>query len=274
MIPQIKEIKDIALEDLVVGKGQVRVREVSKEIDDLAESIRVVGLLQPIIVCASEQKKGKYEILAGQRRFLAHRHLKRGTIKAAILESRVDEHTAKAISLIENLVRRSISTKETIDACTSLYMKYGSMKAVAEELGLKESLVSQYVKFARLTPKLKSLVESNEVPMKTALRALDAASTSGKVDEKEAVALAKEMSQMSGEQQKRVVKQRQEDPETPVEDVLEAAKSSAKVTQVIVTLSAATHKSLQAFAAEDSITQDEAAAALIEDGLKEKGFEV
>ncbi|MGC4116785.1 MAG: ParB/RepB/Spo0J family partition protein [Myxococcales bacterium] len=274
MIPQIKEIKDIALEDLVVGKGQVRVKDVKKDIEDLAESIRVVGLLQPIIVCPSEQKKGKYEILAGQRRFLAHVQLKRATIKAAVLESRVDEHTAKALSLIENLVRRSISTKETIDACTSLYMKYGTMKAVSEELGLKENLVSQYVKFARLPPKLKKMVEANEVDIKTALRAVDAAGTGGKVDETEAVTFAKELAPMSGEQQKRVVKQRQDDPEIPVEEVLEAAKSSAKVTQIVVTLSATTHKSLQAFASEDSVTQDEAAAALIEDGLKEKGFEV
>jgi ParB family chromosome partitioning protein len=272
MIPHLKELKDIPLGDLVVGKGQVRVKDVGKEIEELAESIRAVGLLQPIVVCPAEQK-GKFEILAGQRRFLAHKVLKKATIRAAVLESRIGPTEAKALSLIENLVRRSISSKELIDACTSLFLHYGSMKAVGEELGLSERVVSQYVKGARLSAPLKDLVEKREITLETALRATDAASVSGKIDQKEALALAKEMAQMSGVQQKRIIKERESDPERPIEDVIEAAKSSEKLVQVIATLSAATHRSLQAYAADDGINQDEAAATLIEEGLKSKGFE-
>ena len=71
----IVEFKEISLGDLTIGLGQVRTRDVAKEVDELADSIAQVGLLEPIVVCPAEEK-GKYEIITGQRRFLAHQELK------------------------------------------------------------------------------------------------------------------------------------------------------------------------------------------------------
>ena len=73
---KIKTVRDIPLDDLVIGKAQVRKRDVGKDIDELAESIRVVGLLEPIVVAPAD-KPGKFEIITGQRRFLAHQLLGR-----------------------------------------------------------------------------------------------------------------------------------------------------------------------------------------------------
>ena len=95
---RIKEVKEIALSDLQIGIGQVRLREVSKEIDELADSIRQVGLLEPIVVCETEMP-GKYEIVTGQRRFMAHQELQMESIMAAVLDERVDETTAKVLSV-------------------------------------------------------------------------------------------------------------------------------------------------------------------------------
>ena len=66
----IIDFKEIPLDDLVIGLGQVRTRDVAKEVDELADSISQVGLLEPIVVCSTEVE-GKYEIVTGQRRFLA-----------------------------------------------------------------------------------------------------------------------------------------------------------------------------------------------------------
>ena len=52
---RIKEIKEIELSKLRIGKGQVRTKDVGKEIDELAESIRVLGLLEPIVVAPSSE---------------------------------------------------------------------------------------------------------------------------------------------------------------------------------------------------------------------------
>ena len=62
----IREVREIPLDDLVIGKAQVRKRDVAKDIDELAESIRVTGLLEPIVVAPAD-KPGKFEIITGQR---------------------------------------------------------------------------------------------------------------------------------------------------------------------------------------------------------------
>jgi ParB family chromosome partitioning protein len=268
---KISVVKEVALDDLVIGKAQVRLRDVGKEIKELADSIRVVGLLEPIVVCPAE-KPGKYEIITGQRRFLAHKELKRKMILAAILDERVDETTAKVLSITENLVRRDLNQKDLIDACTSLFKKYSSVKDVAEETGLPYDKVREYVKYDRLVPELRKLVDGGEVDMRTALRAQDAASVTGKVNRVEAVKFAKEMAPMSGAQQKKIVKEREEKPTADVDDLIEAAKTGEKITQVVVTLTAAMHQSLQNYAKEQGTTQDDAAATLIEEALGGKGF--
>jgi ParB family chromosome partitioning protein len=273
MHAKITAIKELPLADLVIGKGQVRVRDVGKDIDELAASISKVGLLEPIVVCPAKEK-GKYEILTGQRRYLAHKQLKKDKILSCILDHEVDETEAKVISVTENLVRRDLNRKDLIDACTSLFRKYGSLKDVAEETGLPYAKVSLYVKYDRLKPELKKLVDSDEVDLKVALRAQDAASATGKFNADEAVILAKELSQMSGAQQDRVVKNREEDPSADVGDLIEAAKTGERITQIVVTVGTGLHQSLKNYAKDEDTTIDDAAASLIEEALGGKGYSV
>lgn len=268
---QIKEFMDIPLDDLVLGKGQVRLRDIAKGIDELADSIRKVGLLEPIVVCNAEVE-GKYEIILGQRRFLACQELNLPSILAAVLDDRVTVMEAKVLSLTENLIRQDLNTKDLIDVCNDLYNKYGSIQAVVEETGLPRNEVAKYVKYPRLVPELKDLVDSRDVKIDTALRAQEAAAVSGDVNAQEAVELAKEMSTMSGAQQKKIVKERETNPEQPVDEVIEHAKTGGKITQVIVTLTDNVHRSLGSYADFEDRTMDDAAASLIEDGLSKKGF--
>jgi ParB family chromosome partitioning protein len=269
---KIKEVKEIPLKDLVIGKGQVRLRDVKKDVTELADSIRKIGLLEPIVVCPAD-KPGQYEIITGQRRFLAHQELKKSTILAAILDEKVDETTAKVLSISENLVRRDLNRRDLIDACTALYRKYGgSIQAVIDETGLPRSKVSEYVKYDRLNPKLRTLVDKGEVDLKAALRAQTAAELSGEIKTDEAVKLAKEMSQMSGVQQAKLVKQIGDEPAASVDDLIEAAKTSEKIIQINVQLGQVLHKALTTYAKDEGTTIDDAARTLIEEGLSGKGL--
>lgn len=268
---RIKEVKEIELSKLRIGKGQVRTKDVGKEIDELADSIKILGLLEPIVV-APPDKDGNYEILTGQRRFTAVKQLKWPKIMAAILAERVDESIAKAISVTENVVRRDLSQIELINACTALYKKYGSAKHVSEATGLPYDIVRAYVKYDRLVEPLKKMVDSGEVDIKVALRAQDAAEVSGEPNANEAVKFAKEMAPMSGAQQQKIVKQREENPESSADEVIESAKTGAKITQIVTTLSSEIHSALQSFAKTEGQTQDDAAATLITFALDQKGF--
>lgn len=270
---KIIDFQDIPLDDLEIGKGQVRQIDPNKDIDDLVDSIRKVGLLEPILV-APPGPSGKYEIILGQRRYFAHRLLQAETITAGILDERIEEIEAKVLSVTENLVRRDLNRKDLIDVCTHLYKHYGSMNAVATETGLSSEKVSEYVRYARLIPELKDAVDDEEVDLNAALRTQDALSIEGEPDPKECIKLAKDMTGMSGAQRQRIRMLLKENPSTSVDEVVERAKSGEKVTQINVTLLHHIHRSLVHFAKAEGITIGEAAAILIEKGLLDSGYDI
>lgn len=271
-LPKTTGVKEIDLAQIVIGKSQMRLSDVKDGIDELAENIRQVGLLHPIVVAPASE--GKFEVVAGQRRFLAFQQLGKKSIPANVLERVPTEIEAKAISFAENIIKRDPGTRDVIAACTYFYRVYGTVKAVSEELGIPQYYVSKYVKYDRLIPELKEQVDSKGVDVKAALRAQDAATKSdGSVDPKEAIQLAKEIAPLSGVMQKRAVEKAQEDPDAPVETKIENARQQPKVTQVTVTLSDRFHRRLQEYARAEGVTQDEAAATLIEEGLSSKGYQ-
>jgi len=269
---KITEMLEIPLEDLDVGKGQSRTREVGKGIAELADSIRKVGQLEPIVVCPAS-KPDKYEILTGQRRFLACKEIGQKTIWAAVMDERVDEITAKVISLTENLMRRELSRRDKIDACTYLYKKYGTIKDVVEETGLPHSEVGTYVKYDRLLPELKELVDKGDVDPQTAIRAQDAAAVGDrKINVTKAIHLAWEMKGMSGAQQKKVTEEIREKPDIGLLEAIEVAKTGHKLVQFTVTVGAHVNSSLRTYAKDEGTTRDDAAASLIEEGLEIHGY--
>ena len=269
---KIVEFRELPLDDLQIGKGQVRLRDVGRDIDELADSIDRVGLLEPILV-APAQTPGKYEIILGQRRVLAHQELGRKTIVSGVLDEHIDEIAAKVLSVTENLIRRDLNRTDLIAVCTYLYRQYTSMRAVAAETGLPYEKVREYVKYDRLIPELKELVDTQGIQVITALRAQDAASTEDEPDPQEAVTFAKAMSSMSGVQQRKIQQAREDNPSVSVEEIIEQAKSGGRITQIVVTLGQQIHTSLGRFAGSEGISIDEAAAQLIENGLSRNGYD-
>jgi len=269
---KIHDYQELQLDDLVIGHGQARTQDTGKEIDSLAESIQRLGLLQPIVVCQAREE-GKWEILAGQRRFLAHKSLKRDTIYAAILDERVVPAQAKAISITENLLRRQLSGKDLMDGITFLYNHYGTMKHVQEATGLPHRTISDNVKYPRLHARLKELVNDGKVDINAAIKAQDAAADENdEVDPDVAVQLATELQSMGSVQRKKFADVKAAHPELPHDEAVEKAKSAAKVVQVIATLAESVHSALQRYAREESRNQDDAAGELIEKALVEHGY--
>lgn len=269
---KIIEHRQIPLGDLVIGKGQIRTREPLKDVGQLAASIEKQGLLQPIVVCEAQQP-GKWEILTGQRRFLAHKELKRESITAAVLDQPVDEAEAKAISITENLIRRKLSGPELIAGITFLYNIYGTAKAVHDETGIPYNDVRNYVKYPRLMPALKKMVDDEGIDVKVALKAQDAVEIGDEEPkEEDAIKLALDMTKMTDVQRKKLVQERHDNPDITVDDALERARTGSKITQVVVSLTQTSHSALQRYAREQDQNQDEAAAGIIEDALRSMGF--
>ena len=77
-----RHFDNLPMDKLHIGKGQMRTKNTDAGIDDLAASINKVGLPEPIVVIPSETNASEYEIVTGQRRFLAFQHLEKETIPA------------------------------------------------------------------------------------------------------------------------------------------------------------------------------------------------
>ena len=268
----IRETRDIALTDLVIGKGQVRLTNPGKEINELADSIRVQGLLEPIIVCETETP-GQYEIVTGQRRFVAHQELGKDTIRATVLTGPITIEEAKAMSLTENLVRTDLNSTDLITVCTDLYRTYGSFRAVAEKTGLSANKVRQYVRYDRLHPTLKALVDTSKVDIPTALRAQEAASVGvDDVNAEDAQKFALEMYTLSGAQGKKMIETRRVNPSMSADEVIEDAKAAGQIFQTMVTLTSTVNSALERYARSEGLTKDDAAGTLIRAGLYLNNF--
>lgn len=272
--PKIDGLKILKLDQLVLGDSQARKKGVEKNIGDLMASIEAVGLIQPIVV-APKEDSDLFEVIAGQRRLLAHTRLGKETIMAVAFDQPVGELEAMLISLSENAVRQDMENPDYIDACGYLYDRYGTMTAVADETGIPYRLVSKYVKIDRLSDPVKDAVRSKDITMDAAIRGTQAAEAmaggEGLADPQEVLAFARHMSSVSGVQQKKIVEVATAEPDKGFNEVLDAAELNREI-QVIATLSTSVHSSLQEYADDAETLQERAAAMLIESGLDSAGY--
>lgn len=276
---KVLETKRVPLKDLVMGKGQVRKHHVSKDINELADSIRVVGQLQPIVVCQSAEQSNKFEILTGQRRFLACKELGQDDILAVILDRPIPEVEAQIISFTENLVRRDPDDADYIDLCNHLYKIYGDFKIIAEKTGLPTSKVRGFIKYASLTPELKELVDKGTggggIDQRTALRIQTALEKTGEVKPEIAVALADKMKGLIGTQRDRVVKEIETTGVSSVdeiEEITEAVKKGKTDVKFSVTLDQEANRALSRYALEEGITREDAVQSLVTEALGARGL--
>lgn len=208
----------IPLADLEVSPYNVRQREVAADIDQLAESLKAFGLKQPIIVYRS---KGKYQILIGQRRFLAARRLRWPSI-AAIVEKAPDELDGRALSFSENIQRVDLNPRDKADTCSYLLKELGSVRAVAKQLGISEKTVRKWLDYAAVPQAIKDLVEAGKIKRPLATRIALTVD-----DEARAIALAKRVAQLrpTKPERDRILTAVEEMPDRSVEAILRRADS-------------------------------------------------
>lgn len=271
--PKIKEYIELPLDKLEITKGK-QVRTEFGEEKILANNIEKLGLIHPIVVAPKEGQKGRYEIICGQRRFIAINQFlpDRKTIPCGIIDRPVSEREALKLSLSENWIRSDLKYREYTGVCTKLYFIHASVQAVADELGLKRSQVNKYIKFDRLNPEVKKIVRSGEVKLNTALLAQDALAA---VDEKSGPKIAKlaiKMEQMSGPQRQIAKEIIDDNPDMSIEDVSKAVSKGGEIHIVKVQMLDNLHRSLQAYALTQGDTIQNSAHDLIKDGLKSAGL--
>ncbi len=129
-------------------------------LEELANSIRDNGVLQPILV--REYGDGRYQIIAGERRFRASKIAELTEIPAIILES--DDRKVAEISLIENIQRQDLNAVEEALAYRSLAEEFGlTQEELAAKVGKSRSAIANTVRLLDLPKDVLELVAANEL---------------------------------------------------------------------------------------------------------------
>ena len=96
----LEQIHEIRLEDIHISSDTVRLNDPAKDLDELAASIKQHGLLQPVVLLG-EYGKPPYELISGQRRFLAHQQILKAPTIRAVFVGNLPETDAVVRSLVE-----------------------------------------------------------------------------------------------------------------------------------------------------------------------------
>ena len=156
------ELKHLPVEYLQRGKYQPR-RDMDQDaLQELAESIRQQGIMQPIIVRTVE--KNKYEIIAGERRWRAAQLA--GLDKVPTIVREVADNAAVAMALIENIQRENLNAMEEAIALQRLQEEFSLTQAeVAEAVGKSRSTVTNLLRLIQLTDEVKLMLEHGDLEM-------------------------------------------------------------------------------------------------------------
>lgn len=159
------EVKEIKLDDINLSEFNTRkdldAGTEDTNLDDLANSIKEKGLLNPIIVM--KRQDGKYDLIAGQRRFLACKKLGWKTIPA-IIRDKLDDTDATIISLVENVHRADMNPVDKARAYQKIYEKYKDYNRVAKETGVSISTIKKYLALLNLAPSILEKLTTAEGP--------------------------------------------------------------------------------------------------------------
>jgi len=168
----------LRLSDMVPGQYQPRTRMDEGALYELAESIKAQGIMQPILVrrLTAGPNDGKYEIIAGERRFRAAKLA--GLDSVPVLVRDVPDEAAAAMSLIENIQREDLNPLEEAQGLQRLVKEFGlTHELAAQAVGRSRSAASNLLRLLNLADPVQTMLMAGDIDMghARALLALDRA---------------------------------------------------------------------------------------------------
>ncbi|AWW48911.1 ParB/RepB/Spo0J family partition protein [Polynucleobacter paneuropaeus] len=156
------EINRLPLSALQPGKYQPRQKMETGALNELAESIREQGIMQPLLVRLVAA--GKYEIIAGERRYRAATIV--GLKEVPVLVSAADDQSAAAMALIENMQREDLNALEEAQGLARLIEEFGfTHEQAAKAVGKSRSAISNLLRLIQLVKPVQAMLIAGEIDM-------------------------------------------------------------------------------------------------------------
>ena len=165
LIGDIKNIptnNKLSISDIVRSKLQPRKNFDKKYLEDLSSSIKERGVVQPIIVRKSIEINGKYEIIAGERRWLASQNAGLNEIPAVIIEA--DDLKSLEFAIVENVQRHDLNPIEEAQGYKKLMDDYGyDQDKVAKFIGKSRAHIANCLRLLSLPNNVIELIENSQI---------------------------------------------------------------------------------------------------------------
>ena len=156
-------LKELPLDVIQPGRYQPRSAMDPDKLEELAESIRAQGLVQPVVV-RPLAKPGTYELIAGERRWRATRMAGKETIPAIVRD--VPDEATLALALIENIQRENLNPLEEAVALKRLIEEFELTHGqAADSVGRSRAAVSNLLRLLELAPEVRELVDQRRLDM-------------------------------------------------------------------------------------------------------------
>ncbi|MDK2821114.1 MAG: ParB family transcriptional regulator, chromosome partitioning protein [Clostridia bacterium] len=154
------KIINLDIDQIITGHHQPRQDFDEEKLQELAQSIRVHGVIQPIVV--KPIGDNSYEIVAGERRWRASKKAGLDSIPAIIKE--IDERETAEIALIENLQREDLNPIEEAEAYRELINKYKlKQDEIAKRVGKSRPVIANALRLLNLPTEVKTLLKNNQI---------------------------------------------------------------------------------------------------------------
>ncbi|MBN2380151.1 ParB/RepB/Spo0J family partition protein [candidate division WOR-3 bacterium] len=265
------EFEYLPLEKIEISLSNARKTKLEEGIDELVDSIRSIGVQQPVVVIKKENTEDEYELIIGQRRYLACQRLKLREIPAIITE--VEDETDLIIkSFSENIHRRDLEYRDKQRIAKTLLKKYKTASKVADVLGVSEGAVRDWLGYSQVPEEIKEMVDKGELAATTATRI-----AKNFPDKETAIKITEIVKKKDRSHERmKIIEIAKENPEKTADEVEEIIKD-IKFTEITIYLTPRVAEGVKKACTEyssegEEVTPEDLAKSALEEWLSKRGF--
>lgn len=154
-----KEILEVSIDDIIPNRFQPRLSFDEKELKDLSDSIKLHGIIQPLVL---RRIGNKYEIIAGERRYKAASMA--GLIKVPAIIMEIDDNQSAELAVVENLQRKNLSAIEEAQSFKKILDKgYLTQDQLATRMGVSQPTIANKMRLLNLPDEVQQALLRNQI---------------------------------------------------------------------------------------------------------------
>ena len=152
----------VSIKDIIRNKFQPRKNFDKDSLEDLSNSIKEQGVIQPIVVRASKSEEGKYEIIAGERRWLASQNAGLHEVPVVVLD--VDDVKSLEFAIVENVQRQDLNPIEEAQGYQKLIHDFNyNQEKLSQFIGKSRSYIANSLRLLSLPKEVLAMIENGSL---------------------------------------------------------------------------------------------------------------